>query len=157
MAVALDFTMLDRVTNEKIVDSVYRELLTPYGLITLAKNDPRYVGVCSGDRRSRDVAYHNGTVWPWLLGPFTTSFLRVKGYNSLTREYALRTLLEPFLTRHLVDMQAGTASEIFDGDPPHLSRGCIVQAWSVAEPLRACLEDVMYVRPKFEKAVQELG
>jgi len=157
MAVALDFTMLDKVTNEKIVDSVCRELLTPYGLRTLAKNDPRYVGVCSGDRRSRDVAYHNGTVWPWLLGPFTTSFLRVKGYNSLTREYALRTLLEPFLTRHLVDMQAGTASEIFDGDPPHLSRGCIVQAWSVAEPLRACLEDVMYVRPKFEKAVQELG
>jgi predicted glycogen debranching enzyme len=153
IAVALDFTLLDNVNNEKIVDSVHHELSTPFGLRSLAKNDPRYIGVCSGDRRNRDRAYHNGTVWPWLLGPFTTAFLKVKGYKGLWRDYALRAFLEPFLTRHIADMQAGTANEIFDGDPPHAPRGCILQAWSVAEPLRACLEDVMYVRPKFEKVI----
>lgn len=157
IAVALDFTMLDNVNNEKIVDSVHHELSTPFGLRSLAKNDPRYVGVCSGDRRNRDRAYHNGTVWPWLLGPFTTAFLKVKGHNGLWRDYALKAFLEPFLTRHIADMQAGTANEIFDGDPPHAPRGCILQAWSVAEPLRACLEDVMYVRPKFEKLILGSG
>jgi predicted glycogen debranching enzyme len=157
VAVALDFTMLDDVKSAKIVDSVRQELLTPFGLKTLARNDPRYVGVYSGDRRSRDVAYHNGTVWPWLLGPFTTAFLKVRGYNSLDRDYAFGNLIEPFFTRHIGDMQAGTANEIFDGDPPHTPRGCILQAWSVAEPLRAYLEDVLYVRPKFEKVLQGLG
>jgi predicted glycogen debranching enzyme len=157
IAVSLDFTMLDNFTNQKIVDSVHHELSTPFGLRSLAKNDPRYVGVCSGDRRNRDRAYHNGTVWPWLLGPFTTAFLKVKGHNGLWRDYALKAFLEPFFTRHIADMQAGTANEIFDGDPPHAPRGCILQAWSVAEPLRACLEDVMYVRPKFEKVILGSG
>jgi predicted glycogen debranching enzyme len=156
IAVALDFTMLDNARNEKIVDSVYHELWTPFGLRSLAKNDPRYVGIYSGDRRNRDMAYHNGTVWPWLLGPFTTAFLKVKGFGSLKRDYALRTLLEPFLTNHVANMQPGTASEIFDGDSPHTPRGCILQAWSVAEPMRAYLEDAMYVRPKFEKSVLAL-
>ncbi|HXX87350.1 MAG TPA: amylo-alpha-1,6-glucosidase [Candidatus Acidoferrum sp.] len=152
-AVALDFTMFDNISNEKIVDSVYHELATPYGLRSLAKTDPRYVGSCSGDRNSRDRAYHNGTIWPWLLGPFTTAFLKVKGYDGLRRDYALRTFLEPFFRRHINDLQAGTANEIFDGDPPHMARGCILQAWSVAEPLRAYLEGIMYVRPKYERVI----
>lgn len=158
IAVALDFTMLDKVMGEKIVDVVHRELLTPYGLRTLAKSDPRYVGVYAGDRRSRDKAYHNGTVWPWLLGPFTTAFLKMKGYAEDWRKYALDHFLLPLFTQQTLMAGLGTISEIFDGDSPHMPRGCIAQAWSVAEPLRAYAEDVMLVRPKYEgEILQDLG
>jgi predicted glycogen debranching enzyme len=152
-AVALDFTMLDNVKNEKIVDAVHRELLTPYGLRTLARNDPRYIGVYAGDRRSRDKAYHNGTVWPWLHGAFTTAFLKTKGYAEYTREYALKNFLLPLFTEQIFKAGLGSISEIFDGEPPHTPRGCVAQAWSIAEPLRAYVEDVMQVRPKHEKEV----
>ncbi|MDI6904626.1 MAG: amylo-alpha-1,6-glucosidase [Candidatus Bathyarchaeia archaeon] len=153
IAVALDFTMLDNAKNEKIVDVVRRELLTPYGLRTLARNDQRYIGVYAGDRRSRDKAYHNGTVWPWLLGPFTTAFLKTKGYIEYRREYALKNFLLPLFTEQNFKAGLGTISEIFDGEPPHMPRGCIAQAWSVAEPFRAFVEDVMQFRPKHEKEV----
>ena len=153
IAVALDFTMLDSSKNEKIVDVVGKELLTPYGLRTLSPKDPKYAGVYEGDRISRDKAYHNGTVWPWLLGPFTTAFLKTKGYADYRREYALRNFLLPLLTKHVYRAGLGTVSEIFDGDPPHTPRGCIAQAWSVAEPFRAYVEDIMQVRPKHEKEV----
>jgi predicted glycogen debranching enzyme len=151
--VALDFTMLDNVKNEKIVDILNRELLTPYGLRTLSRNDPRYVGVYAGDRGSRDKAYHNGTVWPWLLGAFTTAFLKTKGYTEYTREYALKNFLSPLFAEQIFKAGLGSISEIFDGEPPHTPRGCIAQAWSVAEPFRAYVEDVMQVRPKHEKEV----
>jgi len=158
IAVALDFTILDRAKNEKIVDTVHRELLTPYGLRTLAKNDPKYIGVYAGDRRSRDKAYHNGTVWPWLLGPFTTAFLKAKDYVDYRREYALKNFLLPLFTEQVLKAGLGTISEIFDGEPPHMSRGCIAQAWSVAEPFRAYVEDVMQARPKYEgEILQKLG
>jgi predicted glycogen debranching enzyme len=150
---ALDFPMLDDVKNEKICDTVHRELLTPYGLRTLVRNDPRYIGVCAGDRRSRDEAYHNGTVWPWLLGPFTTAFLKTEGYAEYSREYALKNFLLPLLTEQIFKAGLGSISEIFDGDPLHTPRGCISQAWSIAEPLRAYVEDVMHVRPRYEKEV----
>jgi predicted glycogen debranching enzyme len=150
-AVALDFTMLDNVKNEKIVDTVYRELFTPYGLRTLARNDPRYIGVYAGDRGCRDKAYHNGTVWPWLLGAFTTAFLKAKGYAEYRREYALQNFLLPLFAEQIFKAGLGSISEIFDGEPPHTPRGCIAQAWSIAEPLRAYVEDVMQVRPKYEK------
>jgi predicted glycogen debranching enzyme len=153
IAVALDFTALDYGKNEKIVDVVRRELLTPFGLRTLAKNDPKYIGSYTGDRRSRDAAYHNGTVWPWLLGPFTKAFLKTKGYAEYRREYALKSFLMPLFTEQTLKAGIGTLSEIFDGEPPHKPRGCIAQAWSVAEPLRAYVEDVMRVRPKYEKEV----
>jgi predicted glycogen debranching enzyme len=153
IAVSLDFTMLDNVKNEKVVDIVHRELLTPYGLRTLARNDPRYVGVYVGDRRSRDRAYHNGTVWPWLLGPFVAAFLRTKGYAEYRREYALKSFLLPLFTEQIFKAGLGTISEIFDGEPPHTPRGCIAQAWSVAEPFRAYVEGVMQVRPKYEMEV----
>jgi predicted glycogen debranching enzyme len=157
VAVALDFPMLDDAMNESIVDSVHHELLTPFGLRTLARNDPRYQGVYAGDRRSRDRAYHNGTVWPWLLGPFVTAFLKVKGLGGFRRDYAMKNILEPLFTRHVLGMKLGTPSEIFDGDAPHSPRGCILQAWSVAEPLRAYVEDIMFSRPKFEQALKDLG
>jgi len=153
IAVALDFTMLDDVKNGKIVDVVHRELLTSYGLRTLARNDPRYVGVYAGDRRSRDKAYHNGTVWPWLLGPFTTAFLKTKGYADYRREYALKNFLTLLLTERIFKSGLGVLNEIFDGEPPYTSRGCIAQAWSIAEPLRAYIEDIMQVRPKHKKEV----
>jgi len=152
-AVALDFTMLDDAKNEKAVDAVHRELLTPYGLRTLTRNDLRYVGVYAGDRRSRDKAYHNGTVWPWLLGPFTTAYLKAKGYAEQRREYALKNFLLPLFTEQIFKSGLGTISEIFDGDSPHVSRGCIAQAWSIAEPFRAYIEDVMQARPKYERTV----
>lgn len=154
IAVSLDYTMLDKAKNEKVVDIVHRELLTPYGLRTLAKNDPRYVGVYTGDRRSRDKAYHNGTVWPWLLGPFTTAFLKVKGYAEYRREQAFR-FLSPLFTEQTYRAGLGVISEIFDGNAPHNPRGCIAQAWSVAEPLRAYVEDVLQIRPKHEREIMQ--
>lgn len=153
IAVSLDFTVLDKSKNEKIVDVVSHELLTPYGLRTLSKNDPRYAKFCAGERKSRDKAYHNGTVWPWLLGPFTTAFLKTKGYVTFRREHALKNFLLPLFTEQIYSAGIGAISEIFDGDHPHTPRGCIAQVWSVAEPFRAYVEDVMLVRPMFEKEV----
>jgi len=153
IAVASDFTMLDKAKNQKIVDVVHDEFLTPSGLRTLARNDPRYVGIYSGDRASRDRAYHNGTVWPWLLGPFTTAFLKVKGYAALQREYAFQNFLRPLFKQKVFEAGLGTLGEIFDGEPPHTPRGCIAQAWSVAEPFRAYVEDFLQVRPTYEKKV----
>jgi glycogen debranching enzyme len=150
---ALDFTMLDQEKNERIVDVVQRELLTPCGLRTLARSDPKYRGVYSGDRCSRDSAYHNGTVWPWLLGPFTKAFLKVKGYTALNREYTLKNFITPLFAQQISQAGLGTINEIFDGDAPFTPRGCIAQAWSVAEPLRAYVEDIMQDRPKYEKEV----
>ena len=153
IAVALDFVMLDNVRNEQIVDVLHHELLTPYGLRTLTRDNPKYIGVYAGDRRTRDRAYHNGTVWPWLLGPFTTAFLKTKGDAEHRREYALRNFVLPLFTEQISKACLGTVNEIFDGESPHTPRGCIAQAWSVAEPLRAYVEDVMQIRPKHETEV----
>jgi predicted glycogen debranching enzyme len=153
LAVSLDFTMLDTVRNEKIVDVVQRELLTPFGLRTLARNDSKYVGVYAGDRGKRDRAYHNGTIWPWLLGPFVTAFLKTNGYVEFRRKYVWENFLSSLLTKQVYEAGLGSLGEIFDGEPPHAPRGCIAQAWSVAEPLRAYLEDVVMIRSKFENEV----
>jgi predicted glycogen debranching enzyme len=153
IAVALDFAMLDNAKNEKIVDVVHHELLTPYGLRTLSRKDPRYVGIYAGDRRSRDRAYHNGTVWPWLLGPFATAFLKTKGYAEYRREYALSHFLLRLFSEQLYRAGVGVISEIFDGESPHAPRGCVAQAWSIAEPLRAYVEDIMQNRPRYEREV----
>jgi predicted glycogen debranching enzyme len=153
IAVALDFNMLDNEESEKVVDVVHNEFLTPCGLRTLARNDQKYIGVYAGDRRSRDKAYHNGTVWPWLLGPFTTAFLKTKSYAEYRREYALKNFLLPLFIEQIVKAGLGTVNEIFDGELPHNPRGCIAQAWSIAEPLRAYVEDVLQLRPKYEREV----
>jgi len=156
VAVALDFTILDKAKCDRVVDVVRRELITPFGLRTLAKGDPRYAGVYRGDRRSRDLAYHNGTVWPWLLGPFIKAYLKVEGYGEYTREYAFRNFLAPLLTTQVFEAGLGAISEVYDGDPPHKANGCIAQAWSVAEPLRAYVEDILYYRPSFEREVLKI-
>jgi glycogen debranching enzyme len=139
-AVSLPFSMLSRERMRGVVAAVTRELLTPFGLRSLAPSDPRYSGLYQGDPRSRDAAYHQGTVWPWLLGPYITARLRAEG-RSVGAVLKARRLLEP-LRDHLGDAGLGSVSEIFDGDSPHLPRGCIAQAWSVAEILRAAVEDL---------------
>jgi glycogen debranching enzyme len=149
IAAALDFTMLDNAKSEQVVDAVQHELLTTCGLRTLARNDPRYRGVYAGGRWSRDQAYHNGTVWAWLLGPYVTACRKAQSSS----DYELKNRLVSLFTQQITQAGLGTVSEIFDGDSPHTPRGCIAQAWSVAEPLRAYVEDVLQVRPKHEKEV----
>jgi glycogen debranching enzyme len=123
-----------------VVQVVERELLTPCGLRTLAPGDPNYHPRYEGDQRSRDSAYHQGTVWPWLLGPFITAYLKVHGRTPQTLAKAAKFLAA--FPEHLRTAGLGQISEIFDGDPPHRPRGCIAQAWSVAEILRAVVEDI---------------
>ena len=153
IAVALDFSILDKARGEEVVEVVWRNLPGTYGLKTLPENDPRYVGEYSGDWNHRGNAYHNGTVWAWLLGPFTTAFLKIKNYDEHWRSFAFKNFLQPLFREEVFQAGLGTISEIFDGDSPHLSRGCIAQAWSVAEPLRAFIEDVTLKRPPYEQQV----
>jgi predicted glycogen debranching enzyme len=153
IAASLDFTMLDIHSSGQIIDLAMREFLTPCGLRTLERNDPKYKGTCTGDRWTRDQAYHNGTVWPWLLGPFITAYLKTKGSNDQNRVHTLKKFVEPLFIGQITNAGLGTISEIFDGEWPHTPRGCISQAWSVAEPLRAYVEDVLQVRPRFERQV----
>jgi predicted glycogen debranching enzyme len=155
-AFALDFTMLDKAKSHSVVNVVRCELLTSFGLRTLAKGDPRYVGVYRGDRLSRDLAYHNGTVWPWLLGPFIKAYLKTEGYGEYAREYAFRSFLAPLFTTQVFTAGLGAVSEVFDGDQPHNPGGCISQAWSVAEPLRAYVEDILYIRPLHEGEISKI-
>jgi predicted glycogen debranching enzyme len=156
IAVSLDFAVLDNGKREQVVDAVNRELLTPFGLRTLARSDYRYRGMYVGDRWSRDQSYHNGTAWPWLLGPFTTAFLKAKGHADYRVQFALENCLLPLFTQQPSEAGLGTLSEIFDGEPPHAPRGCVAQAWSVAEPLRAYVEDVMQVKPPYEREALQL-
>jgi len=149
VAVALDFAMLNKDRSGRVVEVVQRELVTPYGLRTLARNDSRYKGMYVGDRRSRDQAYHNGTVWAWLLGPYVTACRKAQSSS----DYELKKRLVSFFTQQITQAGLGTVSEIFDGDLPHTPRGCVAQAWSVAEPLRAYVEDMIWIRPKYEKEV----
>ena len=131
LAVSLPDSLLVGERARAVVDACARSLLTSYGLRSLAPSEPEYQGSYGGDQSQRDGAYHQGTVWAWLLGPFVTAHLRV--YNDPAA--ALR-LLEP-LGDHLLAAGLGTISEIFDGDTPISPRGCIAQAWSVGEALRA--------------------
>jgi predicted glycogen debranching enzyme len=132
-------SLLPREKQRRVVEVIERELLTPVGLRTLSPGDPRYCGHYGGDQRARDAAYHQGTVWPWLLGPFISAYFKVNGRQEPARLRA-KELLHPFLG-HLQQAGLGTVSEIFEGDFPHPPRGCISQAWSVAELLRAAVEE----------------
>ncbi len=117
-----------------------RNLLTPYGLRSLAPGDPQYHGRYEGNPFSRDGAYHQGTVWPWLMGPFITAYLEVNGRSAAARKRAGGWLAE---FRNWIENEGlGQIPEIFDGDPPQRSVGCIAQAWSVAELLRVCVDEI---------------
>jgi glycogen debranching enzyme len=142
IALSLGYTMVQPDRARSILAVVERDLLTSVGLRTLAQADPNYRGHCDGGPFERDSSYHQGTVWPWLLGPFITAFVKthqVEGTTDAAEEAGL--WLAPFRD-HLSVAGLGTVSEILDGDAPHTPRGCIAQAWSVAEILRALVEDV---------------
>lgn len=144
-AVSLPNTMLSPEKEKAIVDRVEKDLLTPFGLKTLSSDHPLYVGQYRGDALTRDTAYHNGTVWPWLLGSYVKAYLKVHNYSNSSLEN-MRVLLEGF-DMHLEIAGLGTISEVFDGDYPHSPGGAIAQAWSVAEILRAYVEDVLGIKP----------
>jgi predicted glycogen debranching enzyme len=146
LAVSLPHSMLSPERARQVVKVVQEHLLTPYGLRSLAPGDPQYRGRYTGDEASRDSAYHQGTVWPWLMGPFLTAYIKVNGGSESARRQA-EQWLGP-LKDHLADAGLGHISEIFDGDLPHRPVGCIAQAWSTAEVLRATVEDVYAIRPE---------
>jgi predicted glycogen debranching enzyme len=139
-AVALPGELLDAKQAARVVEVVKERLLTPVGLRTLAPGDPQYKPRYEGGVHSRDGAYHQGTVWPFLIGPFVAAWVKVHGGTSDSRRQA-RGFLDG-LDAHMNDACLGQVSEIFDADAPHLPRGCFAQAWSVAEPLRALIEDI---------------
>jgi predicted glycogen debranching enzyme len=130
-AVALPESPLSPMQQKSVVDVCGQALLTSYGLRSLSPDHPQYQGQYGGSPYKRDSAYHQGTVWGWLLGPFVQAHLRVYGNPAKSREF-----LEPMMN-HLYNHGIGTLSEIFDGDAPMTPRGCIAQAWTVAEVLRA--------------------
>ncbi|MDH7516769.1 MAG: amylo-alpha-1,6-glucosidase [Candidatus Thermoplasmatota archaeon] len=145
---SLDFSMISKDKEKWILDDVENRLLTIFGLRTLAVDDPRYIGGYIGDF-NRDLAYHNGCVWPWLLGPFIKAFVKTKNYERTWREYAYQNFLKPMFDVFGENWD-GSIYEIFDGDPPFVPQGCITQAWSVAEILRAWVEDIEQIKPKYD-------
>ena len=144
-AVSLTHSMLSTERAKAVVEKVQEHLLTPYGLRTLAPSDPQYRGRYTGGPTERDGAYHQGTVWPWLMGPFISAYVKVNGDSEAARRQAAAWLAP--LKDHLADGGLGHISEILDGDSPQRPCGCIAQAWSVAEILRALVEDVYGLRP----------
>jgi predicted glycogen debranching enzyme len=122
-----------------VVEVVRRELLTPVGLRTLAKSEPGYRGTYTGTQFNRDGAYHNGTVWPWLIGAFLEAYLKVNARSSASLDQA-RAWLAPLVSHMYGSAAIGQISEIFEGDEPHRPVGCPAQAWSVAEVLRLAVD-----------------
>jgi predicted glycogen debranching enzyme len=140
-AVSLRHSMLNQERAAQILGVVERELLTPYGLRSLSPRDPHYKGRYEGNRFERDSAYHQGTVWPWLMGPYITAYCNVHdGSSEETRQHA-RELLKP-LEAQMEKAGLGQVAEIYDGEEPRRARGCFAQAWSVGELLRVLGENV---------------
>lgn len=155
-AVGLDFTMLEKDRQNLVVDFVMAEFLTPYGLRTLAKSDPRYRSIYFGDWKTRNLAYHNGPIWPWLTGPLTKAYLKTKGKASRQLKFAQEIFLFPLFSQQVIQSGVGSISELYNADLPYTTGGCISQAWSVAELLRAYVEDILQFRPPHEKEVLAL-
>jgi predicted glycogen debranching enzyme len=131
----LPLMLLSKEKARRVVDAVEMLLLTPVGLRSLAPGEPGYAPYYQGDSRARDSVYHQGTVWPWLIGPFTEAWVRVHGANAAARKKARAQFLPP-LYEHLNHAGLGHISEICDAEPPHMPRGCPFQAWSLGELLR---------------------
>jgi len=131
----LPFAVLDGERARRVVDAVEARLLTPLGLRSLAADAAGYVAHYEGGVRERDGAYHQGTVWPWLMGAFVEAWVRVRGATPEAKREARERFLTPLL-QHLDDAGLGHLAEIADGDSPHTPRGCPFQAWSVGEALR---------------------
>jgi predicted glycogen debranching enzyme len=131
----LPLPLIDGARARSIVDAVHAQLWTPVGLRSLAPGESAYVGRYAGGVESRDGAYHQGTVWPWLLGPFVEAWVRTRGNTPSARRQARRQFLAPLLAR-LDDAGLGHLPEVADGDAPHTAGGCPFQAWSLGETLR---------------------
>lgn len=134
----LPFSVVTGDRARQIVDAVEARLLTPLGLRSLAPNEPGYTPHYGGGVRDRDSAYHQGTVWPWLIGPFVEAWVRVHGNTHDAKREARYRFFDPLLC-HLHDAGLGHIAEIADGNAPHTPRGCPFQAWSVGEALRLSL------------------
>jgi predicted glycogen debranching enzyme len=132
IATSLPYSPLNDEMKRCVLRKAERELLTPRGLRTLSPEDPEYKGRYLGDQKQRDHAYHQGTVWPWLLGPYCEGTLKLYKRSAFSRIRKLIWGFEPEMSLHGI----GSISEIYDGDPPHEARGAISQAWSVSEVLR---------------------
>jgi predicted glycogen debranching enzyme len=135
-AVSLEFSPLTARQQEAVVKTVQQQLLTPYGLRTLNQTDPNYKGIYTGPQQQRDGAYHQGTVWPYLIGPFVEGFLKVNQFSQASKKQAAE-FIAPLLKHFTDDGCIGSLCEIFDGDNPGTPKGCFAQAWSVAELIRA--------------------
>ncbi|RME00337.1 MAG: glycogen debranching protein [Calditrichaeota bacterium] len=138
-ALSLPFPLFSGAKARRILQLVEEKLLTPVGLRSLAPESPGYQPVYTGDPYARDAAYHQGTVWGWLLGPYMTALVRLRGQRGRARA---KKLLQQLAAHVYKEAGVGTISEIFDAEPPHRPRGCIAQAWSVAEILRVNFEDL---------------
>ena len=145
---SLDFSMINKELQKKIVEIIQEKLVTVFGLRTLSPDSIEYKGNYIG-YHSRDIAYHNGTVWPWLLGSFIKAFVKIKNKESSCRKYAFENFLKPMLDVFGENWD-GSIYEIFDGDSPYAPRGCISQTWSVSEILRSWVEDIENISPKYE-------
>ena len=135
LAVSLSYPVIDGEMARQVVAKVWKELYTAYGLRTLSRDSEDYRGRYLGGMYQRDSAYHQGTVWPWLIGHFITAFARTLGRDPVYADMPAK-FIAPFID-HMRHACIGSISEIFDGDEPHMPRGCFAQAWSVAEVLRA--------------------
>jgi predicted glycogen debranching enzyme len=134
-AISLEHPVLEQTRWSSVVEVVDEKLVTPVGLRSLSPDHPDYKPIYSGDLRSRDGAYHQGTVWAWLIGPFVDAWLKVHPEDKTSARKFLGTF-----PQHLNDNGIGTISEVFDARDPHFAGGCIAQAWSVAEVLRSWIK-----------------
>ena len=131
LAISLPNPVLDRARWPSVTEQVERRLVTPVGLRSLAPGEPEYKRNYHGDLRTRDAAYHQGTVWAWLIGPWVDAWLKVHPDDRAGARRYLQGLVA-----HLDEFGVGSVAEIFDAEAPYTPRGCIAQAWSVAELLR---------------------
>lgn len=149
-AISLPFVLVEGEQAKAILKIVEEQLYTPVGLRTLAPDDPHYFPAYKGDVYERDEAYHQGTVWSWLLGPYIDGLIKVK-----TEKSKVKSIVDNF-AYHLNEACIGSVSEIFDADAPHQPKGCIAQAWSVAEILRVIKDYQLYDELK-QSVVPESG
>jgi predicted glycogen debranching enzyme len=138
-AISLPFPVLREDKWRDVLRTIDSELLTPVGLRTLSPFDPNYKGQYVGGPRERDSSYHQGTAWPWLFGAYVSAYVKLYGPEPKVLAF-VQQLYQPFKKR-MTEAGVGTISELYDGDPPHLARGCMSQAWSVAEILRSYVRD----------------
>jgi predicted glycogen debranching enzyme len=137
-AISLPFALIDGERAKAVLQIVEEQLYTPVGLKSLPKSDVHYVPVYGGDAYHRDSSYHEGTVWSWLLGPYTDAIIKVYSSKEKAQE-----VIKNF-SYHLNEGCIGSVSEIFDADAPHHPRGCVAQAWGVAEVLRVIKDYQLY-------------